>query len=120
MNDYSCLADDVDCYTVDRIVLGAHAIVSQYSYLCTATHDYRDPNFALIIRPIVLGDHSWVAARAFIGPGVSIGIGAVVGACSCVTKDVDPWVIVAGNPAVFLKPRTMRQYPAEQNAEDGQ
>jgi putative colanic acid biosynthesis acetyltransferase WcaF len=106
MGPLSCLGPDVDCYCVDRIVVGAGATVSQYSFLCTATHDYRDPLMPLITAPIVVGERAWVAADVFVGPGVTIGEGAVVGARSSVFRNVDPWTVVAGNPARILKKRT--------------
>jgi putative colanic acid biosynthesis acetyltransferase WcaF len=95
----SCLSDHVDCYCVAPITIGPHATVSQYSYLCSASHDYREPTMPLVIAPIVIGAEAWVAAGAFIGPGVAIGEGAVVGARSTVTHDVDAWTVVAGSPA---------------------
>jgi len=107
MGEHSCLANDVDCYCVAPIVLGAHSIVSQYSYLCTATHDYTDPGFPLIARPITIGAHAWVAAGAFVGPGVTVGEGAVIGARSATFKDVPPWAVVAGNPARKIKDRVL-------------
>jgi len=58
--------------------------------------------------PIVIGSQSWIAARAFIGPGVTIGEGAVVGACAAVFKDVEPWTVVGGNPAKFIKKREIK------------
>src|SRR5260221_10412039 len=88
MQAESCLADDVDCYCVDQIELGRGAIVSQYTYLCSASHDYRSPDFDLVTAPIRIAEGAWVAARAFIGPGVSIGPRAVVAACSVVVRDV--------------------------------
>ena len=109
MGDSSCLGNDVDCYSVAPIVLGAHSIVSQYAYLCTATHDYRDPDFPLMAEPITIGDHAWVAAGALIGPGVKVGEGAVVGARSVTFDDVPPWVVVAGNPARKIKDRVMKR-----------
>lgn len=105
MGDYSCLADDVDCYSVAPIRLGAHATVSQHAHLCAATHDYEDPEFTLLPRPIAIGDYAWVAAGAFIGPGVTVGEGAVVGARAVVTRDVAPRTVVAGNPARVVKHR---------------
>ena len=57
----------------------------------------------LVTSPIVVGDRAWVAADAFIGPGVTIGEGAVVGARSSVYRDVEPWTVVAGNPARIMK-----------------
>jgi putative colanic acid biosynthesis acetyltransferase WcaF len=97
MGPESCLADDVDCYCVAPIRLGAHATVSQYSYLCSASHDYR-ADMGLVIAPIVIEAEAWVAADVFVGPGVTIGMGAVVGARSTVMGDVEPWSVVAGSP----------------------
>jgi putative colanic acid biosynthesis acetyltransferase WcaF len=109
MGPDSCLADDVDCYAVDKVVLGQSAIISQQVMLCTATHDYNDPEFRLVTRPIVVGAHAWVGARAFIGPGVAIGEGAVVGAASAVFRDVKAWMVVGGNPARDLKKRFKKE-----------
>ena len=97
------LGDGVDCYCVAPITLGANCIVSQRAFLCAATHDYLDPTFPLVAKPIEIGAGAWVAAEAFVGPGVSIGAGAVVAARACVTKDVPPRVVVGGNPAAILK-----------------
>jgi putative colanic acid biosynthesis acetyltransferase WcaF len=108
MGPHSCLANYVDCYCVAPIELGAFALVSQYSYLCAATHDYQHPEFPLIPKPIVIGARAWVAAGAFIGPGVEVGEGAVCGARSVVMRDVEPWTICAGNPAKPIRRRTMR------------
>lgn len=95
----SCLGPDCDIYNVALVELGAHAIVSQKAYLCTADHDIRDPGFALTAAPIVLRARAWVAASAFVGPGVTLGEGAVAGACAVVMRDVAPGRIVTGNPA---------------------
>jgi putative colanic acid biosynthesis acetyltransferase WcaF len=109
MGDYACLASDVDCYTVAPIKLGNKVSVSQRSFLCTASHDISDGNRPLTFAPIVIQDFSWIAAQAFIGPGVTVGEGAVVGACAVVTKDVEPWTVVAGNPARVVKKRVIRE-----------
>jgi putative colanic acid biosynthesis acetyltransferase WcaF len=100
MDVASCLSDHVDCYCVAPVTIGPYATVSQYSYLCSASHDYRDPTLPLVIAPIVIGQDAWVAADVFIGPGVLVGTGAVVGARSTVTHDVPAWAVVAGSPAV--------------------
>ena len=107
MEAHSCLGRDVDCYSVAPIRLGPHAIVSQYSYLCAASHDIQDPMLALTSAPIVIEAHAWVAADCFIGPGVRIGRGAVVGARSTIVRDVDEWTVVAGAPPVVrgVRPR---------------
>ena len=109
MGDHSALGDSVDCYCMDRVVIGPHATVSQYSYLCAGSHDTSDPQMRLITAPIHIGASAWICADVFVGPGVTIGDGAVAGARAVVVKDVEPWTIVAGNPAKFVKKRTLRE-----------
>lgn len=109
MHRHACIADDVDCYCVERIEIGACATVSQYTYLCGATHDYTDPHMKLLPKPIVIGPRAWVCADVFIGPGVSVGEGAVVGARSTVFRDVDPWSVVVGSPPRYIRERTIRE-----------
>lgn len=109
MGDYSCLASDVDCYNVALIKIGANTTVSQGAYLCTASHDITDPLNHLITAPIIIEDQAWVGAKAFIGMGVTIGQGAVVGATASVYKNVEPWTVVGGNPAKFLKKRIIKE-----------
>ncbi len=108
MGEYSCLSHYVDCYCVDRITLGAHATVSQYSFLCTANHDYTDPAMPLTTAPITLGERVWVTADVFVAPGVTIGDGAVITARSSVFYDIEPWMVASGNPARPVKPRVLQ------------
>jgi putative colanic acid biosynthesis acetyltransferase WcaF len=105
MGEHSCLGSYVDCYCVDTVVLGAHATVSQYSFLCTASRQYDGPSLELVTAPIQIGDHCWIAADVFIGPGVSVGHRSVVGARSTVLKDVPAGVVVAGTPAKTIRQR---------------
>ena len=109
MGEGSCLGDHVQCYSVDRVTLAPHATVSQYSFLCTAGHDYRVNDMPVISAPITIGKRAWVAADAFIGPGVTVGERAVVGARASVFRDVEPWTVVGGNPA-----RVIRKYESEE------
>ena len=108
MGNYSCISYDVDCYCADKIRIGSHATVSQYSFLCTASHDYTAPHMPLTTAPIVIGDGAWIAADVYIAPGATIGEGAVVGVRSSVYKDVESWAIVAGNPARFIRKRELQ------------
>jgi putative colanic acid biosynthesis acetyltransferase WcaF len=105
MADNSCLAAHVDCYNVEKITIGENSTVTQYSYLCTTTHDITHIEMPLITGPIIVEEQVWVGADVYIGLGVRIGQGAVVGARSSVYKNVAPWTVVGGNPAVFLKER---------------
>jgi putative colanic acid biosynthesis acetyltransferase WcaF len=99
MHDRSCLGDQANAYSLGRIEIGERATVAQEAYLCTGTHDFADPLLQLQTAPIVIGADSFVGARAFILPGIRIGNGAIVGACSVVTKHVESGTRVAGNPA---------------------
>ncbi len=114
MGRHSTLAGGVDCYCVDTITLGDFTTVSQYSYLCSASHDYRAPldpasaHMPLVSGPINLGHRVWITAGVFVGPGVSVGEGAVVLARSVVTRDLPAWSVCAGQPAVRLGPRELR------------
>ena len=107
MGNYSCLGPKVDCYNQGKISIGDQTTISQKTYLCASTHDFTKINFPLILKPIKIGNQVWIAADAFIAPGVSIGEGAVVGAKAAVFKDVDSWTVVGGNPAKFIKDREL-------------
>lgn len=105
MEENSCLGHYVDCYNVAKVSIGKGATVSQYSFLCTATHDYTRKDFPLLASPISIGAYAWVTADVFIGPGVFIGSGAVINARSSVFSDIDSWMIAKGNPAKVYKVR---------------
>lgn len=109
MGVHSCLSHDVDCYCVDQVRIGSHATVSQYSFLCTASHDIMGPYMPLITSPIIIGEGAWVCAGAFIAPGVTMEEGAVAAARAVVVKDVGPWTVVGGNPAHVIKHRILRE-----------
>ncbi len=111
LGDCATVSHGVDLYAVDRIEIGAHATVSQRAFLCTATHDIRHPNMPLVTAPIRIGPGAWVAAEAFVHPGVTIGADAVAGARAVVLKDVPDRRIVAGNPAVEIGTRAIDSEP---------
>jgi putative colanic acid biosynthesis acetyltransferase WcaF len=103
--DTVMVADGAELYNPAPMVLASHAIVSQGAYLCGATHDYNNPEFPVISFPMRLGRYSWVAARACVSPGVSLGDGAILGLASLATKNLEPWSIYAGVPARKIKDR---------------
>jgi putative colanic acid biosynthesis acetyltransferase WcaF len=98
-------------YNLGPVMIGDWATISHRAHLCAGTHDYRDPTLPLLRLSIDVGAQAWICADAFVGPNTSVGEGAIVGAASVVVKDVGPWQIVAGNPARFIKMRTMRDSP---------
>lgn len=107
MKKYSCLSPEVDCYNVEKITIGEQVVVSQKVYFCTASHNVHSDRFELLTKPIIIEDKAWIGASAFIGMGVTVGRGAVVGATASVYKNIDEWTIVGGNPAKFIKKRSL-------------
>jgi putative colanic acid biosynthesis acetyltransferase WcaF len=97
--------DGAEIYNPSPIRLGSHAIVSQGAYLCGATHDFDDPAFPLLAYAMEVGAYAWICARASVSPGVNVGEGAVLGLASVATRDLEPWGVYAGCPAVKVKQR---------------
>ena len=108
IGDMVALSENVICYTVDKIKIGNQTTISRDVFLCCASHDVTSPIMELTYAPIEIGDNSWIAARSIIMPGRSVGDGAVVAAGAVVINDVEPWTIVGGNPAKFIKKRELR------------
>jgi len=111
IGEYSTVGPGVTIYNLGRVTIGAHTVISQDSYICAGTHDYTVSYLPLQRVGIVIGTGVWIAARAFVGPGVRIGDNSVIGACAVVARDVPEAVVVAGNPARVLKPRVMNETP---------
>ncbi|AVR45280.1 putative colanic acid biosynthesis acetyltransferase [Christiangramia fulva] len=107
MGEYSTLGPHVECYNQGKITIGDQTTISQKTYLCASTHDSTKPDFPLICKPIRIGGSVWIAADAFVGPGVHIGDGAVAGARAAIFRDVAPWSVVGGNPAKKIKDRIL-------------
>jgi putative colanic acid biosynthesis acetyltransferase WcaF len=103
MGKGACIGDGAEIYNPSLIQIGQYAIISQQAYLCGASHDYRRWDFPMISRPITIGPHAWIAARAIVGMGINIGEGCVIGAASIVTKNMPEWSVCAGNPCRVIK-----------------
>lgn len=99
IGDESAVGEHATLYALGPITLGARVTVSQGAHLCAGTHDWLKPDRPLLKLPITIGDDAWVCADAFIGPGVNVGKGAIVGARAVAMKDVAPETTVVGNPA---------------------
>jgi putative colanic acid biosynthesis acetyltransferase WcaF len=108
MADHAAMGENVDCYCVAPVSIGRHTLVSQYSFLCSASHNHEVAGLPGFDAPIVIGDLAWVCADVFVGPGVTIGDGTVVGARSSVFGSLPEWVVAAGNPAKVIKKRVLR------------
>jgi putative colanic acid biosynthesis acetyltransferase WcaF len=107
--DTVAIASNVDVYNPAPIWLHTHAIVSQGAYLCGATHSVHIASFQLVSKSITIGPYAWVAARATVMPGVSLGMGAVLALGGVATKDIPSWEIHGGIPAKFIAARSSNQ-----------
>lgn len=107
LGDNVALSQCTNIYAVDKITIGNNVVVSREAFLCTASHDISSPIMELTTAPITIGNNVWICARAIVLPGVTIGDGAVVAAGAVVTKDVEPWTVVGGNPARVIKKREL-------------
>jgi putative colanic acid biosynthesis acetyltransferase WcaF len=105
IGDRCWIGDFVELYTLDRIVIGDDVVVSQFSKIITGSHDFASPTFDMLTKPVTIESQAWVAANCFVAPGVTIGRGAVVLACSLVLKDVPELMVAAGHPAAIRGPR---------------
>ena len=105
IGDHSVISWGVKIYNLGKITIGHDTVISQYSHLCGGTHDYESETFTLMRTGLTIGSHAWIAADAFIGPGVRVDDHAVVAARAVVIRDVHRGEIVGGNPARVLKKR---------------
>ena len=105
IGDNSSIGDRSVVYCLGKVTIGSNVSISQHAHLCAGTHDYTTPDLPLIRPPVTIRDHAWIAADAFVGPNVTVGEGAILGARGCAFKDLEPWSIYGGNPAKRLRDR---------------
>lgn len=107
LGDFSCIGDGVDCYSVGRLKIGDYVTVSQYSILCTASHDHTLLHCPLVVGEIIVEPYAWICAQTFIMPNVTIGEGTVTGARSTVLKSLPAWKVAVGTPCRVIGPRNV-------------
>ncbi len=107
VGDHVWLGEECWLLNLGSITIGSHVCISQRAFLCTGSHDYKQPAFDLIVRPITVQEGAWLGAGSWVAPGVNVGTHAVLTAGSVATKDLEPWAICQGNPAVFVRRRDL-------------
>lgn len=105
MGSHSGIAFETNVYNLDTVVIGDHVSIAHRVHLNTASHDYRDPGFGLVTKPISIRSGAFVGTDTYIGPGVRIGEMAVIGARSVVTKDMPQEMVCYGHPCRPIKRR---------------
>lgn len=113
IGEWAAIGPDVLVYSLGKVRIGRRATVSYRSHICAGSHDFTDPTIPLTKPPVTICDDAWVGTEAFIGPGVTLGAGAMVAARAVVVKDVDPRTIVGGHPAKVIgeRPAMRRRKP---------
>lgn len=109
IGDWSWIGEEAVLYSLEEIVIGSNVSISQRCFLCAGNHDYTKVDFPYILEPaktrISIHDETWLANDVFVGPGVTIGRGTVVGARSTVFNSLPAMMVCFGNPAKPHKPR---------------
>ena len=105
VGDLSSIGDFAIVYNLGPVTIGRRVTISQYAHLCAGTHDYTRADMPLLRPPITIGDDAWITAEAFVGPGVNVGEGAILGARGVAMKALKPWTIYLGNPAQSVRVR---------------
>lgn len=108
MGELSSIDKDCCIRCRGKVIIGKRCCISRGVDILTGSHNIFSQNFEMVTAPIVIEDNCWVATKAMIGKGVTIGEGSVIAAMSNVIKNVEPWTVVGGNPAKFIKKREMK------------
>lgn len=95
----SWLGDNVELYTLGEVEIGDDVVISQRSYICTGSHDYKKETFDIFAKKIVIRDQAWLGTDVFVAPGIEIGKAAVIGSRSSVYKNMPEEMICIGSPA---------------------
>jgi putative colanic acid biosynthesis acetyltransferase WcaF len=107
IGDFSWIGEEACLLNLVPITIGSNVCISQRAFLCTGNHDYRSSTFDLVASPILIEDGAWIGAAAWVGPGVTVGSHAVLTAGSVASRDLSPYAVYCGNPAVAIRRRVI-------------
>lgn len=99
------VGEEVFILNFEQVSIGSNVVISQRAFLCCGNHDFRQPSMPYRNAPITLEDGCWIGASCFVGPGVTVGVDAVVTSGSVVTTSLPPGGVCGGNPAIFKTER---------------
>jgi len=105
VGDCAWIGEDTWIDNLAYVTIESHVCLSQGVYICTGNHDWNHPNFKLRTAPIHIQESSWIAAKAVIGPGVTVGKGAVLTIGGVTGRSLEAMTIYTGNPAQAVKER---------------
>ncbi|MEL6854950.1 MAG: WcaF family extracellular polysaccharide biosynthesis acetyltransferase [Cyanobacteria bacterium J06607_13] len=103
--DHAWLGEGAWIDNLAPVAIASHVCISQGTYLCTGNHDWRRPTFDLRVGAISIEEGAWLGARSVVGPGVTVGAGAVLSLNSVASRSLESWMIYVGNPAQPVKKR---------------
>ena len=109
VGDHVWIGEECWLLNLAPIQIESHVCLSQRAFLCTGSHNFKTKTFDLIVRPIYVKSGAWIAAAAWVGPGVKVGSHAMLTAGSIATHDLPPFTICQGNPAVAIRERVINK-----------
>ncbi len=112
VGDHVWIGEGVWIDNLGKVTIGSHVALSQGAMLLCGNHDYKKESFDLIVGPITIEDGAWIGAKAVVCPGVRVGTHAILTVGSVATKDLEPYGIYQGNPAVKVRERKLTPDPS--------
>lgn len=106
IGDNVWIGDDVVLYSLWNIDIGSNVVISQNSYICAATHNYKSVAFDMVGKSVKIEDESWISSDVFVAPGICIAKGSVIGARSTILNNTHEGFIYYGQPAKKIKKRS--------------
>lgn len=107
IGDYTWIGENVWIDNLSQVTIGSNVCISQGAMLLCGNHNYKRPTFDLIVKPITIEDGAWVGAQSTVCPGVTMHSHSVLAVGSIASKDLMPYSIYRGNPAVKVAERVM-------------
>ena len=108
VGDHSWIGEEVWIDNLSTVTIGKNVTLSQGCLLLTGSHDHTRTSFDFLSYPIVLEDGVWIGARAVVSGGITCKSHSVLGINAIAEKDLEPYTIYKGNPAVPVLQRIVR------------